>query len=84
MRLGIVGMLPNDFRTITHAHLETLQSIGLTAASFHRDGEALADITNEDCRRVRTIYDEVAMDLAQFGIGYKECLFDPGPESCRR
>lgn len=79
MRLGIVGMLPNDFRAITHAHLETLQSLGLTAASFHRDGEALADITHDDCRRVRTIYNEAAMELAQFGIGYKECLFDPDP-----
>jgi len=79
MRLGIVGLLPNDFRTITHAHLETLQALGLTAASFHRDGGALAEITTDDCQRVRTVYKESGMDLAQFGIGFKECLFDPDP-----
>jgi sugar phosphate isomerase/epimerase len=79
MRLGIVGLLPNDFRAITPLHLETLQALGLTAASFHRDGEALAEITTADCDRVRAVYRETGMDLAQFGIGYKECLFDPDP-----
>ncbi|MEZ4673541.1 MAG: sugar phosphate isomerase/epimerase family protein [Caldilineaceae bacterium] len=77
MRLGIVGMLPNDFRQITPLHLETLQGLGLTGASFHREGTALTTITAAECQRIRTIFQDVGMDLPQFGIGYRECLFDP-------
>jgi len=77
MRLGIVGMLPNDFRAISYYHLETLQSLGLTGAAFHRDGGTLAEIRDVDCQRIQNLYREAGMDLPQFGIGYRECLFDP-------
>ncbi len=84
MRLGIVGMLPNDFRAISYLHLETLQNLGLTGAAFHRDGETLAEVQAVDCRRVRNLYREAGMDLPQFGIGYRECLFDPDPTVRKR
>lgn len=77
MRLGIVGTLPNDFRAISYYHLEILQGLGLTGAAFHRDGETLTEIRELDCRRIRNLYHEAGMDLPQFGIGYRECLFDP-------
>lgn len=79
MRLGMVGLLPSDLRQITPLQLETIRSLNLTSASFHLDGELLAEITPADCQRLRTHYADTAMDLAQMGIGYKECLFDPDP-----
>lgn len=77
MRLGIVGLLPNDFREITTGHLEALQQLGLTGACFHSGGELLNIVSQQDCRRIQAIYDDIGMDLVQFGIGYNECLFSP-------
>ena len=79
MRLGMVGLLPSDLRQITPLHLETIRSLKLTSASFHQDGGLLAEFTANDYRQLRTHYADTAMDLAQMGIGYKECLFDPDP-----
>lgn len=84
MRLGIVGMLPNDFRAMSYLHLETLQQLGLTGASFHRNGATLDEIQPQDCERLRKLYRNVGMDLPQFGIGYRECLFDPDPTVRRK
>lgn len=80
MRLGIVGMLPNDFRAISYLHLETLRSLGLTGAAFHRDGNTLAEVRPVDAHRVQALYRDAEMELPQFGIGYRECLFDPDPQ----
>ena len=80
MRLGVVGILPADFRTITPGHLAAIKALGLTAACFHGDGAALFAIQEEECASVKALYAEAEMTLAQFGIGYKECLFDPDPD----
>ena len=77
MRLGVCGMLPSDFRTITHQHLNAIRALGLTAAAFHGVGDQLFDIQAAECAKVRTIYAETGMDQPQFGIGFGECLFDP-------
>lgn len=79
MRLGVVGILPADFRAITRGHLDAIKALGLTAACFHGDGEALFAVQEEECSQVKALYAEADMTLAQFGIGYKECLFDPDP-----
>jgi sugar phosphate isomerase/epimerase len=76
MRLGVCGMVPSDFRTITHQHLEAIRALGLTAAAFHGVGDQLFDVTTAECDKVRTVYAEAEMDQPQFGIGFRECLFD--------
>ena len=77
MRLGVVGMTPADFRAISAKHLKAVQALGLTAACFHAPGDQLFGVKSEECHKVRSLYAEHGMDLAQFGIGYNECLFDP-------
>ena len=76
MRLGVCGMLPGDFRTITHRHLEAIRALGLTGAAFHGVGDQLFDVQSTECDKVRTVYAELGMDQPQFGIGFGECLFD--------
>ncbi len=77
MRLGVVGMLPTDFRTITAEHLQTIQALKLTGACFHAGGELLFNVTSADCQQVKQVYADAGMDIVQFGVGYNECLFDP-------
>jgi sugar phosphate isomerase/epimerase len=75
MRLGVVGMLPADFRAITTKHLKAIQALNLTAACFHAPGERLFEVKSDECQKVRQLYADMGMDLAQFGIGFGECLF---------
>ena len=77
MRLGVVGMLPSDFREINNKHLESIKALKLTGAAFHAPGAMLAEVTTEECRTVRDTIAAAGMDLPQFGIGFSECLFDP-------
>lgn len=77
MRLGVVGMLPPDFRAITAKHLKAVQALNLTAACFHAPGDQLASVKTEECHKVKRLYTDMHIDLVQFGIGYGECLFDP-------
>jgi sugar phosphate isomerase/epimerase len=77
MRLGVVGMLPPDFRTITAEHLQAIRALELTGACFHAAGDLLFDVTSADCHKVKQVYAGMGMDLVQLGIGYGECLFDP-------
>lgn len=84
MRLGVVGMLPSDFRTISPAHLEAIQALHLTGAGFHASGELLFEITAADCQKTRQTFADVGLDLVQFGIGYRECLFDPDADVRQR
>lgn len=77
MRLGVVGMLPSDFRTISPAHLQAIQALNLTGAGFHASGELLPEITAADCHAARRQFDAAGLDLVQFGIGYRTCLFHP-------
>ena len=80
MRLGIVGLLPRDFRTLQSPHLQTVQDLGFTGGAFHFPAELCEEITTADTDRCRTLFAEHNLDLAQFSITYPECLFDPDPE----
>ena len=80
MRLGVVGLLPRDFRTLQSPHLQTIQNLGFTGGAFHFPAELCEEITTADTDRCRTLFAEHNLDLAQFSITYPECLFDPDPE----
>lgn len=77
MRLGVVGMLPADFRAIDRTHLDAIRELGLSGAAFHAPGDKLFDVTDQECAAVRQTFSSAGMDLPQFGVGYGECLFDP-------
>ncbi len=80
MRLGVIGMLPGDFRDITPDHLRAIRAIGLTGAGFHAPGDRLSEVRPDACRRARGIFAGAGVDLVQFGVGFGECLFDPDAE----
>ena len=77
MRLGIVEMMPGDFRTWTRDHTQAVRDLGFTGFGFHLDGDMAFDMTDDDCRRCRQFMADEDLDLAQFAILYKECLFAP-------
>lgn len=77
MRLGIVGFAPGDPRAITEAQLDKGCALGVSSICYHGPGEILFDVSAADCDRVNRLYDEKGLELAQFGVGYGECLFDP-------
>ena len=77
MRLGIVEMMPGDFRTWTKDHPRAVRDLGFTGFGFHLDGETALEITPDDCRRYHEFMAGEGLDLAQFAILYKECLFSP-------
>lgn len=80
MRLGVVGMLPNDFRTISTENLLAIRGLGLTSACFHVGSDLLFEVQTAECNKVKQLYADTGMDLVQVGIGYNECLFDPDAE----
>ena len=84
MRLGVVGMVPSDPREITPAHLESVRAINLSSANFHVPAELQDELGEEDCRRVRRLYESEGMALVQMGLGFSECLFHPDAEERRR
>ena len=75
MRLGVVGMLPPDFREISDQHLAAIKALNLTGAAFHAPGENLSAVTAAECHKVRDTIAATGMELPQFGIGFSECLF---------
>ena len=77
MRLGIVEMMPGDFRTWTKDHTRAVRDLGFTGFGFHLDGETAFDITPDDCRRYHEFMAGEGLDLVQFAILYRECLFSP-------
>ncbi|MDA0336829.1 MAG: sugar phosphate isomerase/epimerase [bacterium] len=79
MRLGVVGMMPADFRDITAAHLSAIADLRLTGAASHAPIAGLTDVTAAQCASVRATMEAADMDFVQFGLGYGQCLFDPDP-----
>jgi sugar phosphate isomerase/epimerase len=77
MRLGIVEMMPGDFRTWTRDHTRAVRDLGFTGFGFHLDGDMAFDITPDDCRRYHEFMADEELDLVQFALLYKECLFSP-------
>ena len=54
MRLGVCGMVPGDFRTITPQHLHMVRDMGLTGAAFHGVGDQLFDVQTADAIKSAT------------------------------
>jgi sugar phosphate isomerase/epimerase len=77
MRIGIVGMLPGDFRTFAPDQMQAIRELGFTGFGFHLDGDDVFAITSEECGGYRRFMSGQNLDLAQFAITYGECLFDP-------
>ena len=79
MRLGIVGMLPGDFRTFEPHQMQAIRELGFSGFGFHLNGDDVFSITAEECAEYGRFMSGQNLDLAQFAITYDECLFDPGP-----
>ena len=77
MRLGVVGILPGDPREVRREHLERVRALGVSAACFHAPGEVLFAVTSAELGACRQRYADAGLELAQLGVGYGECLFDP-------
>jgi sugar phosphate isomerase/epimerase len=79
MRLGVVDMLPKDFRTCTPAQLSAITALGFTGFGCHLDGALAFGITAADCAAFKALYAAAGLELAQFSLTYTECLFAPEP-----
>lgn len=79
MRLGIVGMLPGNFRTFTKEQMEAIRGLEFTGFGFHFSSDDVFDVTTEDCEKYNQFMVGEGLDLVQFALTYSECLFDPDP-----
>lgn len=79
MRLGVVGLVPGDPRAICGEHLRRVRALGVSAACFHASEAVLQAVTAAELRACRRRYADAGLELAQLGVGYGECLFDPDP-----
>ncbi len=77
MRLGVVGFAPGDPRAVTEEVLRKGLDLGVTSVCYHGPGEVLDALTPSDCDRASELYARLGLELPQFGVGYRECLFDP-------
>ncbi len=84
MRLGVVGMLPNDPEAITENHLAAIRALRLTGAGLSVSAADSPPVSAPIWQRVRRLFTEAGMDIAQVGIGYGACLFDPDAEARSR
>jgi sugar phosphate isomerase/epimerase len=79
MRLGVVGVLPNDIRTYTAAHMQAIAELGFSGFGCHLDGGLAPDITAADCAAFTALHSAAGLDLVQFSLTYNECLFAANP-----
>ncbi|MBX3054050.1 MAG: sugar phosphate isomerase/epimerase [Caldilineaceae bacterium] len=84
MRLGIVGMLPGDFRTFRAEQMQAIRALGFTGFGFHLNGDDVFAITPADCAAYGRFMAGEGLDLAQFAITYNECLFHPDEDVRQR
>ena len=77
MKLGIVGLLPADIRTLSGLHLNAIRSLKLSGACFHINTEVLFQLTPSNYQDIKLLYADHGMTLVQMGIAYNHCLFDP-------
>jgi len=75
MRLGVVDMLPKDFRTCTPAQIQAITALGFTGFGCHLDGALAFEITAADYAAFKALYSAAGLELAQFSLTYAECLF---------
>lgn len=78
MRLGVVGIC-RDFRTLNQEEIKAVQELEFTGVSYHFASSDIPLVSPEECTRCRFFLEKAQLDLVQFGITYKECLFDPNP-----
>ena len=76
MRLGVVGIC-GDFRKLNQEEVAAVQELQFTGVSFHFSSDDIPLVSPEECSRCRFLLENANLDLVQFGITYKECLFDP-------
>ena len=77
MRLGVVGMLPDNLKEVTQDHLQAIQALRLTGVGLSLPGAEMVNIEEDFCTSVRKLFADSNMDLVQVGVGYQDCLFDP-------
>lgn len=77
MKLGVVGMVSGDFRTFTKEQMASVRALQFTGIGFHIEIDEYLGITGEVCAQFSKFMAAENLDLAQFGILYEECLFDP-------
>ena len=77
MRLGIVGMVPGDFRALTGEHAEAIRGLKFTGFGFHASGDNIFSFTAAECEAFNRFMADENLDLVQFGLSYSECLFHP-------
>jgi sugar phosphate isomerase/epimerase len=75
MRLGVVGMVSENFRTCTPAQMQAIAALGFTGFGCHLDGALALEITAADCAAFKALYRAAGLELAQFSLTYSECLF---------
>jgi sugar phosphate isomerase/epimerase len=79
MRLGVVDMLPKDFRTCTPALLSAITALGFSGVGCHLDGALAGEIAAADCAAFKALYRAAGLELAQFSLTSTACLFAPEP-----
>jgi len=82
MRLGVVGLVPNDFRAVKADHLDYIRQLRLSGVGVSANKVNLAEATPADFKRVRDLFAQAEMDLVQFNIGYSGPIF--GPDEAQR
>jgi sugar phosphate isomerase/epimerase len=75
MRLGIVGMLPGDFRTFSSQHFQDMMALDFSGAGFHFPGDLVHEVTQSEISKCKALFAGNGVALAQFSITYNECLF---------
>ena len=64
MRLGVVGMLPNNLEAITQDHLQAIQDLGLTGAGVSLSGATMRNVDKSTCERVRQLFENGCLQSA--------------------
>ena len=76
MRLGVVGLC-GDFKKLNQEEIDAVLELQFTGVSFHYSSAAIPSVTADEITRCRFLLENAKLNLVQFGITYKECLFHP-------
>lgn len=79
---AVTNVLPTDFRTFISSQFDMVRALGFAGFGHHFGGDP-AEVTEEACARARETWESIPLELAQFALLYRECLFDPD-EAVRR
>jgi sugar phosphate isomerase/epimerase len=79
MRLGVVGMLPDDFRTYTPAQMGAIAALGFTGFGCHLDSALAPGVMAAHCEVFKGLFAAADLELVQFSLSYSECMFAPDP-----